>query len=267
MVVGKIKTELQPYMKSVRSVLATSAGYELSYSDFESTLKLVSKVLYAKKHPRASHFALLLNSVSPFAAASYNTPLNAGRGIRNNSVVAGKVRKPVDVPKDVPVSRESLHVNGRIMKSPEQLKNYPNSQVGIKLKKMLGNKISFYTSHTKRVDLPSVSSTKNSLKAAKNCLNKSETGHYSESKKNSYSTIDPEHYKNNITLSNKEMLHEIYGTFSTIQSGKGAVNSRYKKVIWRRGIGVAKTHFNGLLPHRQSTQRLPHIQLPKRCVE
>eukprot|EP00826_Nyctotherus_ovalis_P035227 TRINITY_DN3007_c0_g1_i5.p1 TRINITY_DN3007_c0_g1~~TRINITY_DN3007_c0_g1_i5.p1 ORF type:complete len:277 (-),score=42.46 TRINITY_DN3007_c0_g1_i5:93-923(-) len=263
MILAKIKTELQPYMKNMRTVLANSASYELSYSDFESTLKLISKALYAKKHPAANHFSLLLNSISPFSVASYSIPLNAGRSVRNNSVIASKALKAVDVAKDAPMSRESLYVNGKIMKSPEQLKNSPNSQVGIKLKKMLWNKISLYTSHTKRMNLPLVNSTKNSLKVAKNCLNKSEIGHYTESKKNSYSTIDPEYYKDNITLSNKEMLHEIYGTFSTIQPGKGATNNRYKKVTCRRVSRSRKSSFQWTTPPSLKHTTSPSYQTTK----
>lgn len=125
------------------------------------------------------------------------------------------------------------------MKDTEKLQNFPNSQLGIKLKKMLNDKIALYSSHPKQLEFPIVNSTKNSFDRSKCGIAKSESGHYNESKKSSYSTIDQEHSKNNITLSNKEMLQEIYGTFNTIQPGRRMSNNRYKKELKKTLMNIS----------------------------
>jgi len=147
------------------------------------------------------------------------------------------------------------------MKSQEQLKSPINGQIGLKLKKMLDNKISLYTPHARRIhlkqiDLPIVNTTKSSLGKSKHYLANSEIGHYLEAKKNSYSTID--YQKNNITLSNKEMLHEMYGTFNTIQSGKRITNSRYKNDSQKMSIKyspIAKPHNVSLISSYKNNKR------------
>jgi len=85
---AKVKGELQPYIKNIKTILANSAHYELSYKDFEVILKLIAKDLYTKKTKGPTEFSLLLNSISPFSIASYSIPLNGNHTILDQSLVS-----------------------------------------------------------------------------------------------------------------------------------------------------------------------------------